>query len=111
MTTAQEGVLRALRGDLITGHFEPGEQLVQESLAERLGVTKAALYRYVPSKQDLLYACHVEAMEIARESMDKGEAEGKGGGAETRHRDSRDGDAARRRRRKWRGEAELTGTC
>lgn len=50
-----------------------------DDVAERLGVTKAALYRYVPSKQDLLYACHVEAMEIARESMDKGEAEGRTG--------------------------------
>ncbi len=50
-----------------------------DDVAERLGVTKAALYRYVPSKQDLLYACHEEAMEIARESMDKGEAEGRTG--------------------------------
>ena len=50
-----------------------------EDVADRLGVTKAALYRYVPSKQDLLYACHEEAMEIARESMDKGEAEGRNG--------------------------------
>ncbi len=48
-------------------------------VAERLGVTKAALYRYVQSKQDLLYACHEEAMEIARESMDKGEAQGRNG--------------------------------
>ena len=48
-------------------------------VAERLGVTKAALYRYVQSKQDLLYACHEEAMEIARESMDKGEALGRNG--------------------------------
>ncbi|QCK85375.1 TetR/AcrR family transcriptional regulator [Phreatobacter aquaticus] len=50
-----------------------------DDVAERLGVTKAALYRYVPSKQDLLYACHEEAMEIARESMDQGEASGRTG--------------------------------
>lgn len=50
-----------------------------DDVAERLGVTKAALYRYVQSKQDLLYACHEEAMEIARESMDRGEAEGRNG--------------------------------
>ena len=48
-------------------------------VAERLGVSKAALYRYVQSKQDLLYACHEEAMDIARESIDKGEAEGRNG--------------------------------
>ncbi|MBL8571717.1 MAG: TetR family transcriptional regulator [Phreatobacter sp.] len=50
-----------------------------DDVAERLGVTKAALYRYVPSKQDLLYACHEEAMDIAREAMDRGEAEGRTG--------------------------------
>lgn len=50
-----------------------------DDVALRLGVSKAALYRYVQSKQDLLYACHEEAMEIARESMDKGEAEGRNG--------------------------------
>lgn len=50
-----------------------------DDVAERLGVSKAALYRYVQSKQDLLYACHLEAMEIARESMDRGEARGRTG--------------------------------
>ncbi|MFN3853399.1 MAG: TetR/AcrR family transcriptional regulator [Phreatobacter sp.] len=50
-----------------------------DDVAERLGVSKAALYRYVQSKQDLLHACHLEAMEIARESMDRGEAEGRTG--------------------------------
>ena len=50
-----------------------------DDVAERLGVSKAALYRYVQSKQELLYACHEEAMDIARESIDKGEAEGRNG--------------------------------
>jgi TetR/AcrR family transcriptional regulator len=50
-----------------------------DDVAERLGVSKAALYRYVQNKNDLLYACHEEAMEIARESMDRGEAEGRTG--------------------------------
>jgi TetR/AcrR family transcriptional regulator len=50
-----------------------------EEVAERLGVSKAALYRYIPSKQDLLYACHDEAMDIARECMDRGEIEGRTG--------------------------------
>ena len=36
-----------------------------EDVAERLGVTKTALYRYVNNKNDLLCACHEEAMEIA----------------------------------------------
>ena len=47
-----------------------------DDVAERLGVTKTALYRYVQNKNDLLFACHEEAMEIARECMDRGEAEG-----------------------------------
>lgn len=50
-----------------------------DDVAERLGVTKTALYRYVQNKNDLLYACHEEAMEIAREAMDRGEAEGTDG--------------------------------
>ena len=50
-----------------------------DDVAERLGVTKTALYRYVRNKNDLLYACHEEAMEIARECMDRGEAEGRTG--------------------------------
>jgi TetR/AcrR family transcriptional regulator len=50
-----------------------------DDVADRLGVSKAALYRYVESKQDLLYACHQEAMEIARQSIDVGEAAGRNG--------------------------------
>lgn len=50
-----------------------------DDVAERLGVTKAALYRYVHNKNDLLFACHSEAMAIANETMDHGEAEGRNG--------------------------------
>lgn len=50
-----------------------------DDVADRLSVSKAALYRYVQNKQDLLYACHVEAMEIANDAMDRGEAEGRDG--------------------------------
>lgn len=47
-----------------------------DEVAERLGVTKTALYRYVHNKNDLLFACHQEAMSIAFDNMDRGEAEG-----------------------------------
>lgn len=50
-----------------------------EDVAERLGVTKTALYRYVNNKNDLLCACHEEAMEIANEHLDRGEREGRTG--------------------------------
>jgi TetR/AcrR family transcriptional regulator len=50
-----------------------------EDVAERLGVTKTALYRYVNNKNDLLFACHEEAMEIAFEHLDDGERAGKTG--------------------------------
>jgi TetR/AcrR family transcriptional regulator len=50
-----------------------------EDVAERLGVTKTALYRYVNNKNDLLSACHEEAMEIAFEHLDEGERAGKTG--------------------------------
>jgi TetR/AcrR family transcriptional regulator len=50
-----------------------------EDVAERLGVTKTALYRYVNNKNDLLCACHEEAMEIAFENLDAGERTGRTG--------------------------------
>ncbi len=50
-----------------------------DDVAERLGVTKTALYRYVDNKNDLLCACHEEAMEIADEHLQHGERTGKTG--------------------------------
>jgi TetR/AcrR family transcriptional regulator len=50
-----------------------------DDVAERLGVTKTALYRYVNNKNDLLRACHEEAMEIANENIDIGERTGRTG--------------------------------
>lgn len=50
-----------------------------DEVADRLGVTKAALYRYVDNKNDLLFACHEEAMEIANEQLGIGERQGRTG--------------------------------
>lgn len=50
-----------------------------DEVAERLGVTKTALYRYVDNKNDLLFACHEEAMSIAFENLDRGAATGRDG--------------------------------
>ena len=50
-----------------------------EDVADRLGVTKTALYRYVNNKNDLLCACHEEAMEIANEHLEIGVREGRNG--------------------------------
>ena len=50
-----------------------------DDVAERLGVTKTALYRYVANKNDLLAACHEEAMQIAEENLDEGERLGRTG--------------------------------
>src|SRR5262249_19618227 len=57
-----------------------------EDVAERLGVTKTALYRYVNNKNDLLCACHEEAMEIAFEHLDEGERTGRPGLRRSRSR-------------------------
>lgn len=56
-----------------------GHGTTLEDVAERLGVTKTALYRYVNNKNDLLFACHEEAMEIANEQLGIGEQEGQNG--------------------------------
>ena len=41
--TAQDAVLAALRSDILTGDLAPGDQIVQESLAERYGVSRVPL--------------------------------------------------------------------
>ncbi len=50
-----------------------------DDVADRLGVTKPALYRYVRNKHDLLYLCHEEAMQLADRALSQGEAEGRNG--------------------------------
>lgn len=50
-----------------------------EDVADRLGVTKTALYRYVANKNEMLCACHEEAMEIANENLEMGIRAGKNG--------------------------------
>jgi len=50
-----------------------------DDVADRLGVTKTALYRYVRNKNDLIFACHEEAMDIAFRALDRGEAQGRTG--------------------------------
>jgi TetR/AcrR family transcriptional regulator len=50
-----------------------------EDIAERLGVTKAALYRYVPNKHELLFACFTLAADAAFANLDAGEAQGRNG--------------------------------
>jgi len=41
--TAQEAVLVALRADILTGRLAPGDQIVQDSLADRYGVSRVPL--------------------------------------------------------------------
>jgi TetR/AcrR family transcriptional regulator len=48
-------------------------------IAKKLGVTKAALYTYVPSKEELLYYCHAAAMDAAFEALAQGRARGRDG--------------------------------
>jgi TetR/AcrR family transcriptional regulator len=50
-----------------------------EEIAQKLGVTKAALYYYFPTKNALLTACFDEAMKIARESLARAKREGRNG--------------------------------
>jgi len=50
-----------------------------DDVADRLGVSKTALYRYVRNKNDLLFACHEEAMDIADRALSEGERIGESG--------------------------------
>lgn len=50
-----------------------------DDIAERLGVTKPALYRYVKNKHELLFAAFNMAMDASFESLDIGEKTGSNG--------------------------------
>jgi TetR/AcrR family transcriptional regulator len=50
-----------------------------DDIAERLGVTKAALYRYVPNKHEVLFASFNLAMDSSFANLERGEREGKNG--------------------------------
>lgn len=50
-----------------------------DDIAKRLGVTKAALYRYVPNKHVLLFESFNLAMDSSVANLDRGEREGANG--------------------------------
>lgn len=59
--TAQDTVLSHLREDIVTGVLAPGDQLVQESLAERYGVSRVPLreaLKTLESEGQLVYYPH-----------------------------------------------------
>lgn len=50
-----------------------------KDVAQRLGLTDAALYYYVRSKEELVYRCYLRAAEVGAEAMARGRAEGVSG--------------------------------
>jgi TetR/AcrR family transcriptional regulator len=50
-----------------------------DDIARRLGVTKAALYRYVPNKHEVLFAGFDLAMDSSFANLDRGDKEGGNG--------------------------------
>lgn len=59
--TAQDAVLSALRDDILTGVLGPGDQLVQEGLAERYGVSRVPLreaLKMLESEGQVVYHPH-----------------------------------------------------
>ena len=50
-----------------------------DEIAQKLGVTKAALYYYFPNKQTLLMACFDKAMDVAFASLDAAKVRGRDG--------------------------------
>lgn len=50
-----------------------------EDVAQALGVTKGALYRYVKNKQEILFECHKLAMELGDAALAHGHVHGKTG--------------------------------
>ena len=55
-----------------------------KDVAARLGLTDAALYYYVRSKEELVYLCYVRAAAVGREAMDAAVRDGGNGLAKVR---------------------------
>ena len=50
-----------------------------DDVAAALGVTKAALYHYVRSKQEILFECHMRSLDIGDEALAYARAHGRSG--------------------------------
>jgi AcrR family transcriptional regulator len=46
------------------------EKATMEEIAEELYMTKGSLYYYLKSKEDMLFQCHLKALEMANEVLD-----------------------------------------
>ncbi len=65
-----------LRAAMAAFHRQGFHETSLDEIAQRLGVTRAALYYYFQSKNDLLVACFERAMQLARDSLAKAKREG-----------------------------------
>lgn len=50
-----------------------------DEIAQGLGVSKGTLYNYVTDKQEILYECHMMALDIGEQAFEFGETNGKSG--------------------------------
>lgn len=50
-----------------------------KDVADRLGLTDAALYYYVKNKEELVYQCYLRAAELGKEAMDRARTDGHSG--------------------------------
>lgn len=64
-------IMRSLTGILRERHLS---SLTMQDIADRLGMTKGNLYNYFKNKQDLLYRCHIRAMEGSFAILDRSNA-------------------------------------
>lgn len=77
--TTQQAIKRKaiLRAAAVIFSKQGSHGATLDEVAASLGVSKAALYRYVLNKNDLILACQEEALEIADRALTRGEAEGR----------------------------------
>ena len=76
--TAQQAMKRKaiLRAAAMVFTRQGSHGATLEDVAISLGVSKAALYRYVLNKNELVLACQEEALDIADKALTQGEKEG-----------------------------------
>lgn len=78
--TKREGKQRALLRAAFKAFNQQGiHQTSLDHIGERLGLTKAALYYYFPSKSALVAACFSRAMDLTRDCLAEAKREGRTG--------------------------------
>ena len=70
--TRRDAILNSVASVLSSGRLST---LTMQDIADELGITKGNLYYYFADKQDILYQCHMRAMDASMKALHRAQAE------------------------------------